>query len=198
MNPGNCNKIPDNSNCHNEYFMVVLSSESCTQFSQRHLNQRQAQFACNNRVKENVKIGENNFAVIEVWAYDENSLNGFENDLNSQIQEFNSLFPATGNKWNCVNRFLDFSVILNDKNDALKFDKVFGNFEFPSAEEPLTLSRFYFPAQDKEQSVEPCFDETCTKQMQNAMISLGVIRRNDFSNRKRSPFDYTKGNVKLF
>ena len=186
MNPDNCDQIPENINCHKEYLMVVLSPESCT-------DERQTQMACNNRVKENVKIGGDNYAVIEVWAYDKNSLHGFEDDLNSQIQHFNSLFPT---KWNCVNRFLDFSVILNDKDDAIKFDKVFGNFEFPSAEEPLTLSRFYF--QDKEQSVEPCFDKTCTKQMRNAMKSLGVVVDNDFSNRKRSPFDYTKGYLKIY
>ena len=187
MNPYNCYQIPENSKCHKEYLMVVLSSESCT-------DERRTQMACNNRVKENVKIGDDNYAVIEVWAYDKNSLNGFEDDLNSQIQQFNYLFPATGNNWNCVNRFLDLSVILNDKNDAIKFEKVFGNFKFPSAEEPLTLSRFYFPAQNKEQPVEPCFNKTCTTQMRDAMKSLGVFGNNDFSNRKRSPFDYTKGN----
>ena len=167
--------------------MVVLSQqESCTD---------ERQTACNGRVKENVKIGDENFAVVEVWAYDGNSLNGFEEDLNSQIQQFNALFPPTGNNWNCVNRFLDFSVILNDKNDAKKFDKVFGGFQFPSAEEPLTLSRFYFPAKNKEQSLEPCFDKTCSDEMRKAMVNLGVIGSNDFS--KRDTFDYTKG-IKLF
>ena len=186
MDPKNCDLIPINTDCHMEYLMVVLSSESCT-------DERQTQMACNNRVKENVKIGDDNFAVVEVWAYDQNSLNGFEDDLNSQIQQFNNLFdPAVASYWNCVNRFLDFSVILNDVNDAKKFYKVFGNFEFPSAEEPLTLSRFYYPAQDKEQPVEPCFDETCTKQMYQAIKNLGF---NDFS--KRSSFDYKKGNKKI-
>ena len=187
MNPYGCNPIPEKKTCHKEYFMVVLSQESCTD---------ERQMTCNNRVKENVKFGEsyreNNFAIIEVWAKNKDSLAGFEEDLNSQIQQFNALFlPKIGNNWNCVNRFLDFSVILNDKNDALKFDQIFGSFEFPSAEEPLTLSRFYYPAQDKEQSVEPCFDKTCSKQMRNAMVSLGVIGRDDFS--KRSSFDYSKG-----
>ena len=193
MDPNNCDLIPISNECHMEYLMVVLSTESCTDH-ESHNDERQTKItACNNRVKENVKIGDDNFAVVEVWAYDQNSLNGFEDDLNSQSQQFNNLFdPAVASYWNCVNRFLDFSVILNDVNDAKKFYKVFGNFEFPSAEEPLTLSRFYYPAQDKEQPVEPCFDETCTKQMYQAIKSLGF---NDFS--KRSSFDYKKGNRKI-
>ena len=193
MDPSNCDLIPINNDCHMEYLMVVLSSESCTDHESRNDERQTKITACNNRVKENVKIGDDNFAVIEVWAYDENSLNGFQDDLNSQIEGFKDLIYAFENDdLNCVNRFLDFSVILNDIDDAKKFYKVFGNFQFPSAEEPLTLSRFYYPAQDKEQPVEPCFDETCTRQMLDAMKSLGF---NGVS--KRSSFDYKKGNKKI-